>query len=61
MSPRRHHVPLRLGILVPADAPRRTAARIMTQRPHADDAARNAAYQDRVNAMLAGWSRATAA
>jgi hypothetical protein len=60
MTTRRHHIPLRLGILVPVDAPRRMASRIVEQRPHATDAARNAAYQDRVTAMMAGWCRSTA-
>lgn len=60
MSPRRQYVPLRLGILVPTDAPRATATRIRTARPMADSAARNAAYQDRVTTMMAGWARQTA-
>ena len=60
MSPRRQYVPLRLGILVPADAPRSSATRIRTQRPVADSSARNAVYQDRVTTMMAGWARQTA-
>ncbi len=60
MSTRRHHVALRLGILVPVDASQRMARRIAEQRPQARDAAANAAYQDRVTAMMAGWCRATA-
>ena len=61
MSPRRQYVPLRLGILVSADAPRLSATRIRTQRPVAGDAARNAIYQDRVTSMMAGWARETRA
>jgi hypothetical protein len=36
------------------------AVRIRDARPYASDAARNAAYQDRVTRMLAGWTAATA-
>jgi hypothetical protein len=60
MTTRRHFAPLRLDILVPADAPRSAADRIRTQRPAGASAVRNAAYQDRVTAMMAGWARQTA-
>jgi hypothetical protein len=60
MSPNRHYVPLRLGILVPESAPRLSATRIRTARPSATRAARNAVYQDRVTSMMAGWARQTA-
>jgi len=60
MSTRRHHVPLRIGILLPVHGSEHAARRIAEQRPQARDAAANAVYQDRVTAMMAGWCRATA-
>ena len=60
MTTRPRFAAVRLGILVPVDAPSRMAVRIRDARPYASDAARNAAYQDRVTRMLAGWTAATA-